>query len=149
MRIAFLTMVVLSVWSIMLMGCQDLDSIVVTVPEPIDEGGEYDAEYVVTLENGDTVKGVGKFTVIILTEGPADLDGPPILPKEAGRILVNINTADLDELCELPGIGPVKAAAIILYRTEVDGFDSIEELENVKGIGPKTMDVLRVLITVG
>lgn len=54
--------------------------------------------------------------------------------------IVNVNTATLDDLETLPGIGPVKAQAIIDYRNEHGDFESIDELENVQGIGVKTLE---------
>ena len=51
--------------------------------------------------------------------------------------LVNINTADEWALRELPGIGPVRAEAIVNTRSEL-AFSSVEDLERVPGIGPKT-----------
>jgi len=62
---------------------------------------------------------------------------------------ININTADETELDKLPGIGPVKASDIIAYREENGGFGSIEELKNVSGIGDKTFENLKDLVTVG
>ncbi len=57
---------------------------------------------------------------------------------------VNINTASVEELCEvLPGIGEVKAKRIVEYREAAGGFDSIDELLNVKGIGEKTLEKIR------
>lgn len=57
---------------------------------------------------------------------------------------VNINTASVEELCEvLPGIGEVKAKRIVEYRDAAGGFDSIDELLNVKGIGEKTLEKIR------
>ena len=55
---------------------------------------------------------------------------------------MNINTADSEELETLPGIGPVKAQAIVDYRNESGNFSSIEDLDNVKGIGAKTLEKL-------
>jgi competence protein ComEA len=54
--------------------------------------------------------------------------------------LVNVNTADSAQLQLLPGIGPVKAQAIIDYRLAHGVFSSAEELLNVKGIGEKTLE---------
>ena len=62
--------------------------------------------------------------------------------------LVNINTADQAELESLPGIGSVRASAILEYRSENGPFQSIEELLKVDGIGEKTLNKLRDLITV-
>jgi competence protein ComEA len=47
---------------------------------------------------------------------------------------ININTATAEELDRLPGIGPVKAKAIVDYRAQIGKFKSIEDVEKVKGI---------------
>lgn len=62
--------------------------------------------------------------------------------------LININTASSNELMSLPGIGEVKAQAIINYRETVSAFRSVEELKEVSGIGDKTFEKLKALITV-
>lgn len=62
--------------------------------------------------------------------------------------LININTANQEELESLPGIGEVKARAIINYRTQNGYFLNLEELMNVEGIGQKTFDQLKELITI-
>ncbi|NMH64429.1 ComEA family DNA-binding protein [Shewanella salipaludis] len=53
---------------------------------------------------------------------------------------VNINTASVDELQGLKGIGEVKAKAIIAYREKHGNFKSAQELANVSGIGPKLIE---------
>ncbi len=63
--------------------------------------------------------------------------------------LININTATLAELETLPRIGPAIAQRIIDYRTANGPFTSIEQIMNVKGIGPATFAQLKDLITVG
>ena len=50
---------------------------------------------------------------------------------------VNINSAGLELLQTLPGIGKAKAAAIIEYRQQVGSFESVEDIQNIKGIGEK------------
>lgn len=62
---------------------------------------------------------------------------------------ININTADATELDKLPGIGPAKAADIISYRESNGGFKTIEEINNVKGIGDATFEKMKDMITVG
>jgi competence protein ComEA len=62
--------------------------------------------------------------------------------------LININTATESELETLPGVGPVLGAAIISYRTNNGPFGSVDELDNVSGIGPVTLAQLKPLVTV-
>ncbi|MGV8050542.1 MAG: helix-hairpin-helix domain-containing protein [Anaerolineaceae bacterium] len=63
--------------------------------------------------------------------------------------LVNINTATLEQLISLPGIGSTKASAIITYRADHGPFTQIDELLNVSGIGPVTLENIKPLITLG
>ncbi len=62
--------------------------------------------------------------------------------------LININIASQEELESLPGIGEVKARAIIDYRTQNGYFLNIEELMNVEGIGQKIFEQIKELITI-
>lgn len=62
--------------------------------------------------------------------------------------LININTATLEQLDALPGIGPTTAQKIIDYRTANGPFARIEDIMNVSGIGPATFDELKALISV-
>ncbi len=61
---------------------------------------------------------------------------------------VNINTAGVEELTSLNGIGEVKAAAIVAYREEHGSFGSIEEIMGVSGIGEGTYDKIKEDITI-
>ncbi|MCI5157880.1 MAG: helix-hairpin-helix domain-containing protein [Candidatus Electrothrix sp. AUS1_2] len=63
--------------------------------------------------------------------------------------VVNINTASVEELTSLPGIGPVKAESIIKYRNEKGRFVQVEDLKNVYGIGEKIVARIKDDITVG
>lgn len=58
---------------------------------------------------------------------------PPALAADQQK--TNINTADTEQLAELPGIGVAKAAAIIKERESNGPFESAEDLTRVKGIG--------------
>lgn len=62
--------------------------------------------------------------------------------------LININTASVQELTSLPGIGETKANNIVSYRTENGYFKTIEDLKNVSGIGDATFEQLKDYITV-
>ncbi len=66
----------------------------------------------------------------------------------AAAAKVDLNTATGEELESLPGVGPRTAELIIEYREQHDGFEKIEELMNVRGIGERTFLRLRSLITV-
>lgn len=63
--------------------------------------------------------------------------------------MVNINAAGVRELATLPGIGPAKAKAIVLYRKTNGQFKNTKELIRVKGIGPKLMKKIEKEINVG
>ena len=65
-----------------------------------------------------------------------------------GVALVNINTADEPTLETLNGVGPALAAAIIQYRTDQGPFTLIDQLDEVSGIGPATLEKLRPQVTV-
>ena len=75
--------------------------------------------------------------------GSAAVDIPPTLAGAGSGGLLNLNTATAAELESLPGIGPSKAAAIIANRP----FSSVDDLERVPGIGARTIDQLRPLVT--
>ncbi|NLP37378.1 MAG: ComEA family DNA-binding protein [Firmicutes bacterium] len=60
---------------------------------------------------------------------------------------INLNTASVEELQQLPGIGPVKAASIVAHREKNGPFKSIDELASVNGIGPSTLETIRDYLT--
>jgi competence protein ComEA len=68
-------------------------------------------------------------------------------PAAAQKVIVNLNTATVDQLMTLPGIGQKTAERILEYRTKSGGFKKIEELMNVKGIGEKSFLKIKPLVS--
>ncbi len=62
--------------------------------------------------------------------------------------VVNLNTADAEQLQLLPGVGEKRASAIIDIRTDKGGFKSVDELMEVKGVGVAMLERLRPHLTV-
>jgi competence protein ComEA len=68
--------------------------------------------------------------------------------SESPAAPVNLNRATADELDGLPGVGPATAAAIIGHREQHGPFSSVDDLADVRGIGPVKVEALRGLVTV-
>ena len=60
---------------------------------------------------------------------------------------VSLSSATLEELAQLPGVGPVTAQKIVDYRTEHGPFASVDDLEAVPGFGPTRVEQLREFVT--
>lgn len=79
-------------------------------------------------------------------------DGAASFSRMSGRkslalgVPIGINSAGVNDLDELPGIGPKLAERIIEYKNSRSGFNSIDELYNVDGIGQKKLEAIRPLI---
>ncbi len=71
---------------------------------------------------------------------PADLAEAPVGP-------VSLSSATVEELDQLPGVGPITAQKIVDYRTEHGPFSSVDDLDSVPGIGPTRIEQLRDLVT--
>lgn len=73
----------------------------------------------------------------------------PSLPgTDSGEGRININTATQQEFETLPGIGPAKASTFIQYREDHGPFATIEEIQNISGVGEKTFEKLKEYIYV-
>jgi len=91
--------------------------------------------------------------VILREESPADAAPPPTKPQHRSGTPVptaklNLNSSSAAELELLPGIGPALASRIIEDRKANGPFKSVDDLDRVKGIGPKTLERIRDLCTV-
>jgi comEA protein len=69
-------------------------------------------------------------------------------PAAPAQKTINLNTATVEQLETLPGIGRKTAEAILEHRTKVGSFKKIEELMNVKGIGEKSFLKIKPLVSV-
>ncbi|MCH9669612.1 MAG: ComEA family DNA-binding protein [Actinomycetia bacterium] len=74
----------------------------------------------------------------VSTAGPASAEKP-----SESNTLIDLNSATVDDLDTLPGVGPVTAAAIVAWRETNGRFDSVDQLGEVDGIGPARLDKLR------
>ncbi|CAN5133398.1 hypothetical protein BH09ACT5_BH09ACT5_13210 [soil metagenome] len=72
---------------------------------------------------------------------------PPAAPGTSSNGLVNLNTADAAALDTLPRVGPAMAARIVEWREANGPFTAVEDLMSVSGIGDKTFEGLRDLVT--
>ena len=99
-----------------------------------------------TLRDGDMI-----FVPSIGETVPAETIGQPtaiITPTPNAPRTININTATVEELVTLPGIGETRANDIIAYREANGPFTTVDDLVNVSGIGEGTLENLREFITV-
>jgi competence ComEA-like helix-hairpin-helix protein len=80
---------------------------------------------------------------------PLHTQTPSPEPTPTVAFPININTATIEELQNLPNVGPVLAIAIVNYRDSHGPFAEVEQLMNVSGIGQRTFEALQPLITLG
>ena len=79
--------------------------------------------------------------------GAASSSGAGTAGGLAGVAAVSLSSATVDELDELPGVGPITAQKIVDYRAEHGPFASVDDLDAVPGIGPTRIEQLRDLVT--
>jgi competence protein ComEA len=95
------------------------------------------------------VGGLGQYSVNAMANMPAFSGNLQLLKtQDNASSTIDINKANAEELASLPGIGTKKAIAIVEYRELNGKFVSVEELVNVKGIGPKMLAKLNGFISV-
>lgn len=80
--------------------------------------------------------------------GPAASQPPAAPQTSTPNQPVDLNTATVEQLDALPGVGPVTAAAIVAWREANGKFSSVDQLGDVDGIGPARLDKLRALVRV-
>ena len=78
----------------------------------------------------------------------ADLGATPVPAGTSVPGPLDLNLASADQLDELPGVGPATAAAIVAHRERDGPFRSVDDLLDVRGIGPAKLDALAELVTV-
>jgi len=100
-------------------------------------GGATDAADLARINLGQILNDGDLVYVPPLMEEPIQTPTPNHLP------LVHINSATLQELQTLPGIGPTLAQAIIDYRAQNGPFRSLADLDNVPGLGPTKLEAIR------
>ena len=121
------------------------DTITVTIEGEVEQPGSYQLPLYASLSDLLQLSG---------TAEDADLSvlNPQMILKDHDHVIIpslqqatriSINTADVNTLCRLEGIGPSTAQKIIDYRNEHGLFQSLEELMNVKGIGQARFEKIR------
>ena len=83
--------------------------------------------------------------IVVATRGTTP--GDVVAPAPSVAALINLNSADQAALESIPGIGPVTATAILSHRAEIGAFTSLDQLLDVDGIGPATIESLRSYVT--
>ena len=84
----------------------------------------------------------------IVVPKPGAADPSETGTSSGGTALININSASEIDLEALPGVGPVTAAAIVDYRTQNGPFATVDDLIDVTGIGPSTLEQIRPFATI-
>ncbi|MDT5095460.1 MAG: competence protein ComEA [Mycobacterium sp.] len=82
------------------------------------------------------------------TGGSASSSSPSAKPTASSTGPIDLNTATVEQLDALPGVGPVTAAAIVAWRDANGKFTNVDQLGDVDGIGPARLDKLRSLVRV-
>ncbi len=86
-------------------------------------------------------------TAFAATPTQTAIQSTPQAIQQSAVATINVNTATVEQLSTLKGIGPAKAKAIVQFREEYGTFNSLDDLASVKGIGSKTIEKNRLLAT--
>lgn len=97
----------------------------------------------VTVDDLTKVSGIGKVTVQRIAPY-VKAEGVVIIERTRK---INVNKATLEELMQLPGIGEIKASEIIKFRQQRGTLNKLDDLLQVPGIGPKTLEKIKDMIT--
>lgn len=135
-----------------LVGCTKVDFISEevkdTITVSIDGMVEFPNSFV--LEKGSTLEDLLKEAIPLANADLSSLDmemplyeGDTIFVREVGKKCIYINSASLEELMEITGVGEKTAQAIIEYRNTYGIFKTMEELMNIRGIGEKKLAKMR------
>ena len=104
------------------------------------------------LKQKETVMTYRRFVAAVLAFSLAALVAPGLASadsKPAPTARVNVNTATLEQLTALPGVGPALAARIVEHRQKSGAFRSTQDVMSVKGIGEKNFAKIEAWLTVG
>ena len=88
----------------------------------------------------------GSQVVVPRRAPPVAPGAPPSEDPAAAAGPIHLNTATVEQLDELPGVGPVTAQKIVDYREQHGAFSSIDDLDAIPGIGPARLEQLRDLV---
>jgi len=92
---------------------------------------------------------INRFVAAALLAALVLTTGPAFAAAAAPQGKVNLNTATVSQLEDLPGIGPALAARIVEHRQKNGAFKSVEDLMAVKGIGEKNFSKIQGYLSVG
>ena len=98
--------------------------------------------------NNTTVQRMKTVATVVGLLATLVMAGQAMAAKEPPAAAININTAGVEELMTIPGVGPAKAQAIVAYR-QATPFGTTNDLVNVKGIGEKMFAKISTYVTVG
>lgn len=123
----------------------DLEAI--NLAEPLEDGRQYRVS--ARQSNSDTATAEPQRERQVLAapvpspRAPSRDSQPRAASTKAAPSQIDLNRATLIELQELPGVGPATAQHILEHRAEIGGFKSVDDLDGVKGIGPKKLEKIR------